>query len=100
MYFPEDGETLKGVSPQLIKLPPTDPVPDWAKMTRKQYLNTPFKMDKQTWTAVKVGTGKFVNKYLCTCEGKRKTTQEEYKDVGKVMKILLKDIFPFSKLFG
>lgn len=100
LYFPSDGEVLKGVKQSTLQTPPKDV--SWAKLTRKQFLeleflhkkhvkNTPRKFG--TFKVMKLGKGVNVNKYVCMFGDAKR---EYLFDMGYVQNLLIPDIFPPS----
>ena len=72
VYFPDDAEVLKGVTEAELKAPPS-PLPEWAKMERKRFLELAFTkhegdktLAEGDYTVTKLGTGANINKYVCT----------------------------------
>ncbi len=107
VYFPEDDEVLRNCVPTDLKHPPT-PLPNWAKMTRVEFLTMRFrenivkKKGRKNVTEcvhyqiIKFATGKNINKYVC-----RNDTSGETKlfPAGYVQKKVLHEIFPLDKTF-
>ena len=92
VYFPEDAFVLTRVSAEELKKVP-EPLPHWARMTRKRFYQLPFTHDDgHQYTVIKLGVGKNKNAYLCEREGS--TKEQQYIDVGKVQNKCLADIFP------
>ena len=114
VYFPEDGETRCGLSPRDLKHP-KPPLPNWAKVSRKQFIGESFMHDcvdderapkgekKGQFKVMKMESDKVQeNVYMCQRMYKngRLAKKTVWFDMGYVQKRVLHQIFPFDKTFA
>ena len=106
VYFPTDGEVLYQVEESTLSKP-TKKDGKWSQLTRKDFLTmgafthekhvkgTPRMLGK--WVIERMGEGRHINKYVC---GKKMGTKNfSFFDMGYVQRLLLKEAFPFDKLY-
>ena len=106
LYFPEDGEVVRGAPIEDLKHP--KPSENWTKLKRRDYLDTDFMHNddhqntpekKGKFTTRRLGKGPNVNLYICEYVTGRKTQKDnkEYLfDIGYVQRKLFKTFFPIT----
>jgi hypothetical protein len=113
VYFPEDGETSEGLGPGDLKAV-KNPKPNWAKVSRKQFVNetfmhdimndrgTPLKEKPGKFRVLRMGRLQMCNYYVCARVYKNGNLckKEKHFDMGYVQKRILRQIFPFDKTFS
>ena len=111
MYFPEDMIVACVQLKDLKHI--KEPKPNWAKLSREEYVNewfdhievnvpgTPAGEKKGKFIIIAMGEGKMVNSYKCARKYKngKICPRHVYFDVGYVQKRANNQIFPFDKSF-
>ena len=107
LYFPEDQSVRRNVPESEITAPKT-PLPNWAKVSRKQFAGQQMEIThddttventpkvKGVFEVMSMGKGKNANKYVCKRVDKKNDKSVYHIDMGYVQKKLLKDIFPIT----
>ena len=116
VYFPEDMEKLENVPARDIKHV-KEPLPNWAKVSRQQFVSETFYHDKflhggtpagpkvgkvGQFKVLGIGEAELANYYRCARKYKNGNLckKELYFDMGYVQKRILRQIFPFDKTFA